>query len=322
MSDHAARARSTGDYLATLSTRTLHEILRDTPSLPLESLLNRGDVRVDLERRRIWRDVYWKGSFAKSHPLGWDERLFTPTPVDASPYVGGRFWKRFDQLRDGVASGHVVNYNVHLLPGRAEAREVAYPDDRRRYFRAGDRVLLMTYTNQPYRIVYDTIKVISPDACIGVMHLGTFPRGVVFATFLMSRQNYPFEHMTVPDHDLLFDSPQTRVPAAGEIAGRWTGRIVFVRRPDRVMHNQMNPGVVSMDVAAPPRSGARLRLWLSVTRGAPIASAGALQLSHGSAVDELRLLGPDTLLGRRRRQNASEPSWRFVLRRRVTPGGR
>ena len=86
------------------------------------------------------------------------------------------------------------------------------------------------------------------------------------------------------------------------------------------MHNQINPGVVSMDVA--PRSGARLRLWLSVTRGDLIAPSAALELRHGSTVDELRLLGTDTLLGRRRRQNASEPAWRFVLRRRVTPAGR
>lgn len=321
VSEHVTRARSTGDYLATLSTRDLHDILRETPSLPLEALLNRGEVRMDLARHRIWHDVYWKGSFAKSHPLGWDERLFTPAPVDGSPYVGGRFWKRFDQLRDGVASGHVVNYNVHLLPGKPVVREVAYPDDRRRYFRAGDRVLLLNYTNHPYRIVYDTIKIVAPDACIGVMHLGTFPRGIVFGTFLMSRQNYPFEHMNVPDHDRLFDGAETRVPDAGEIAGRWRGRVVFVRRPDRVMHNQINPGVVSLEVTPSARPAARLRLWLSVNRGDLIAAPASLQLGSGSTVDELRLLGADTLIGRRRRAGSSATPWRYVLRR-ITPAGR
>jgi len=54
----------------------------------------------------------------------------------------------------------VVNYGITALPGVPEVRTVAYPDDNRRYFKKGDSILLLTYTNDPYKMVYDTIKVI------------------------------------------------------------------------------------------------------------------------------------------------------------------
>ena len=69
-----------------------------------------------------------------------------------------------------------------------------YPDDNRPYVKKGDDVLLLNYTNAPYQMVYDTIKVIDEQNAIGVMHLGTFPNGIVFSTFVMARKNYPFEY--------------------------------------------------------------------------------------------------------------------------------
>src|SRR5690606_25436223 len=126
---------------------------------------------------------------------------------------------RFDRIEDGVAFGHVVNYELHNIPGKPEVRLVSYPDSNRKYFQQGDDVLLLTYINQPYRIVYDTIKVIDDDSAIGVMHLGDFPNGIEFATFVMERHNYPFENMSVPDHHAIFSDSRTRVPAPQELAG-------------------------------------------------------------------------------------------------------
>ena len=80
------------------------------------------------------------------------------------------------------------------LPGLPEVRTVKYPDDNRPYVKKGDDVLLLNYTNAPYQMVYDTIKVIDEQNAIGVMHLGTFPNGIVFSTFVMARKNYPFEY--------------------------------------------------------------------------------------------------------------------------------
>ena len=117
----------------------------------------------------------------------------------------------------------MVNYELTALPGLPEVRMVNYPDNHRRYFKQGDPVLLLNYTNDPYKMVYDTIKVIDPQNAIGVMHLGTFPDGIEFATFVMARQNYPFENMSVPDADALFNDTRATVPTADAIAGDWDG---------------------------------------------------------------------------------------------------
>ena len=125
----------------------------------------------------------WKGSFAKDTLLGWEERVRTAGLGDsasrtAGRYAGGSFWKRFDEIKGEELKGHVVNYELHFLPGKPVVRKIAYPDNNRKYFTAGDDALLLTYTNEPYRIVYDLIKVIDANNCIGVMHLGKFPTGM------------------------------------------------------------------------------------------------------------------------------------------------
>jgi len=159
----------------------------------------------------------------------------------ASVYTGGSFWKRFDSIQDGGAVGYVVNYELHCLPGKPLVKQLKYPDDNRRYFRAGDDILLLTYQNEPYRKVYDTIKAIDKDNCIGVMHLGEFPNGIEFATFVMARNNYPFEKMSVPDHQAIFNGDHVHVPSPNEITGAWEGHLIFLTRPDVSLLNQLNP---------------------------------------------------------------------------------
>jgi hypothetical protein len=186
------------DFFSTRSTEELQATLRDTSTLGIETLLNGGQVRIDLDRRRVYRDAFWKGSFAKDSILGSD-----PGEV-ARTFTGGSFWKRFDRLEGGIATGYVVNYEISALPGLPEVREIQYPDDRRRYFKKGDRVLHLSYINDPYRLVYDTIKVIDSENALGVMHLGTFPTGTEIATFVLARHNYPFINVAIPDHQLLW----------------------------------------------------------------------------------------------------------------------
>ena len=156
------------DHLSTLSTAALQDIMRATPTRPLPALLNGRQVTVDYAHRRIWRDSYWKGSFAKDTVMGWEERLITTIRPGAPDYAGGRFFKRFDTLQGGEAVGFVVNYGLHSLPGRPVARQVRYPDGTRRYVQADADVLLMTYRNRPYRVVYDLITVVDENHCIGV----------------------------------------------------------------------------------------------------------------------------------------------------------
>jgi hypothetical protein len=69
------RGAETPDYFSTRPSTELQAILRDTPTQPLETLLNKGTVRIDFEKKRIFRDSFWKGSFAKNSLLGWEERV-------------------------------------------------------------------------------------------------------------------------------------------------------------------------------------------------------------------------------------------------------
>jgi hypothetical protein len=299
--DMSSTALSDAEHFSTLSTPALQDVMRRSATLPLATLLNRGGVATALAGRRIWRDSYWKGSFAKDNPMGWEERLLTPVRPGAPPYVGGRFWKRFDVLRNGEASAYIVNYGIRLLPGRATVRQVAYPDDTRRFVAAGDDVLVLTYRNQPYRIVYDVIKAVDDNHCVGVMHLGTFPRGMEFATFVMTRNNYPLEKMTVPDHEALFSGGESSVPAADDVLGSWTGYVVFLRHPELALHNQFNPPLLNVTFT---RRGAavdgRGRFGLASFSGAVQFEGDCARLVRsGSSTEEIRRIDPQTLIGRR-----------------------
>ena len=243
-----ARGAETPDHFSTRPAAELQSVLRETETRPLAELLNRGAVRIDFEKRRIHRDAFWKGSFAMDNLLGWEERLRTAAlGGDAgrlgAAFAGGSFWKRFDSIEDGVVRGHVVNYELHAIPGIPEVREIEYPDNSRRYFRKGDRILLLKYRNHPYRIVYDAIKVIDGENAIGVMHLGEFPNGIEFSTFVMARQNYPYEKMAIDDHRLLMTHPETRQPSQAELEGNWRGTFVFLSAPNLSLLNQANPEV-------------------------------------------------------------------------------
>jgi hypothetical protein len=292
------------DYYSTLSTSELQREFRSRPTRPLPELLNRHAVTIDGAQRRIWRDCYWKGSFAKDTLMGWEERLMTPIRPHRPPFAGGRFWKRFDALEDGAATAYIVNYGIGLLPGRALVRQVAYPDDRRKYIARGDDVLLLTYRNQPYRIVYDLIKMVDENHCIGVMHMGTFPKGYEFATFVMTRNNYPFEKMGVPDHDALFGGSETRAPDAGELVGTWKGSLIFHRHPELALHNQFNPPFVraQFESAGGAVTG-QVQVGLRSMTNPVEVDRNCARIPGSRSSHEIRRLDARTLLGRVVRQS-------------------
>jgi cholesterol oxidase len=281
------RGADTPDFFSTQASNELQAILRNTPTLGIEHLANTGAVTIDFAQERIFRDSFWKGSFAKDTLIGWEERVrgavLDPGAAAAGQiFAGGSFWKRFNPVQNGVATGYVVNYELSALPGLPEVRTVQYPDDNRAYFKKGDDVLLLTYTNAPYQMVYDTIKVIDEQNAIGVMHLGTFPNGIVFSTFVMARQNYPFEFMSAPDADALFSDARATVPDAAAIEGDWDGHLITLQTPDTSLLNQVSPALFHASFHA----------------GSASCSAAGVTFARGLNLGELRLLGPKTLLGR------------------------
>jgi hypothetical protein len=275
-------------------------------------------VTVDYENRRVWRDSFWKGSFARDSLLGWDERITTPIRKSGPSFAGGRFWKRFDEIRGDEALGYVVNYGVAFLPGRPRVRQIRYPDDKRQYLRAGDDVLLLSYTNHPYRAVYDLVKIVDPRNCVGVMHLGRFPKGLEVATFVLARNNYPFQKMAIPDHETIFHGDRVRVPAPAELAGSWTGYVVLLRRPDLGLRNQFNPPLLRLTFD-PGTAVMKARMSLG-----PVPSekqvqfdADRIRLTDSSSfTEEIRQIDADTLIGRRvRNARPGATVMRYVLRR-------
>ncbi|MEP7364557.1 MAG: hypothetical protein ABI972_14975, partial [Acidobacteriota bacterium] len=289
------RGAETPDFFSTQPAADLQAILRDTPTLPLERLINDGGVQYDAARQRVFRDSFWKGSFAKDSLLGWTERaqqsLLNGAVELSGQFTGGGFWKRFDQVKDGVVTGHVVNYELTALPGLPEVRTVIYPNDARPYFKKGDQVLLLTYTNDPYKMIYDTIKVIDDQNAIGVMHLGTFPNGVELATFTMARHNYPFENMAVQDHDALFSGALAIEPTVGQLEGSWRGHVTYLDTPDTSLRNQVSP--VLFEATVHEQAEGLLVKW-------KVAGLGmdSPEFVQPVAAGELKLVGTDTLLGR------------------------
>ncbi len=291
------RAADSPDYFSTRPTPELQAVLRDTPGQPIEQLLNRGEVRIDFDNERIYRDSFWKGSFARDTLLGWEERirqaaLGSAAGTTAAAFAGGSFWKRFDALEGGAATGHVVNYEIQSLPGKPVVREVAYPDNARRYFRQGDKILLLRYLNEPYKIVYDAIKIIDDQNAIGVMHLGEFPNGFEFAAFVMARHNYPFEFMSLEDFRMLWSHARAARPEPRQLSGEWQGRLIWLTRPNISLLNQSNPAVMGLRLE-PSGGGVRCSFRFGLT-GSMLES----DMGQAETQDAFRLLGSGTLLGR------------------------
>jgi hypothetical protein len=298
------RGAETPDYFSTRPSTELQAILHDTPTQPLDTLLNKGTVRVDFEKKRIFRDSFWKGSFAKNSLLGWEERvrnggLDTAAEGAGAIFAGGSFWKRFEKVENGLATGTVVNYELDRLPGDPLVKQVAYPDDNRRYFRKGDSVLLLNYRNDPYKIVYDTIKVIDENNAMGVMHLGDFPNGLEFATFVMARHNYPFEKMSVDDHRLVFSDPRTTVPTATQLQGTWNGSLIFLARPNSSLLNQVNPVLFSFSFKVNgSQVEARYRFGFVAGEMNVSWTNDSVRLTSSSMFeDEIRMIDNDFLIG-------------------------
>jgi hypothetical protein len=147
-------------------------------------------------------------------------------------------------------------------------------------------------------MVYDTIKIIDEQNAIGVMHLGTYPNGIEFAPFVMARHNYPFENMSVPDHEALFAAARATVPSPDELQGSWEGHLVFLTTPDVSLVNQVSPVLFRVGFDSP---GGKL---------AAVCRAGSDPESSRApdAAAELRLIDFGTLLGK-------WESLRFVLKR-------
>jgi hypothetical protein len=118
------------------------------------------------------------------------------------------------------------------------------------------------------------------------MHIGTFPDGVEFATFVMARQNYPFENMSVPDAEALFGDIHATIPTPDAVAGNWDGHLILAQSPDSSLSNQVSP--VLFHVSFQTANG----------KTTAQCKAGGIEFSCNPNAASMRLLGSKTLLGK------------------------
>lgn len=286
------------DYFSSRASGDLQTILHDVVTLPLAKLVNTRAVRVDAPNRRIHRDIFWKGSFAKDSLLGGEERLRNAALAGGAAKAGaiftaGAFWKRFDRVENDAATGRVVNYDLDAIPGDPVVRTISYPDDNRRYFRKGDSALLLHYRNAPYQQVYDTIKIVDGDSAIGVMHLGEFPNGVEVATFVMERYSYSFEDMSIEDHQMIFSDAALSSPAPAQFTGNWRGNFIFLEHP--------NTALMARRARIPLRLAVGPNGVFHVEPGGGVNPNVTGTLASG----DMRIVGQDTLVGRWKSSNLS-----------------
>src|SRR5205807_7125363 len=134
------------------------------------------------------------------------------------------------------------------------------------------------------------IKVIDEQNAIGVMHLGTFPGGIDFATFVMARQNYPFENMSIPDHQALFADARATAPSPAGLEGHWDGRLIFLTTPDTSLLNQVSPVLFQVS------------FHTENAKTEAQCKAGPVEFAHvcdpAAIASEMRLLDGGTLLGK------------------------
>ena len=154
------------------------------------------------------RDLFWKGSFAKDSLIGFEERVARrwPDAGNAATFARGAFWKRFDSVKDGVATGLVVNYDLDALPGLPEVRAVDYPDDNRRYFSKGDQDPAAELHQRSLQGGLRHHQGDRREQCDRRdARWASFRTVVEFATFVMARYSYPLERMSIDDYSMIVE---------------------------------------------------------------------------------------------------------------------
>jgi hypothetical protein len=131
------------------------------------------------------------------------------------------------------------------------------------------------------------------------MHLGEFPHGLEFATFVMARHNYPFENMSVPDHQAIFHGDHVRVPSPSEITGAWEGHLIFLTRPDVSLLNQFNPVAFHLRFV-PTRTGVEARFRFGLMSGqkeVELTDEFVRLIDSTRFQDEIRMIDDGTMIG-------------------------
>lgn len=177
------------------------DLYYDSPSLPMEGLVNKGAKWIDVPTKTIYNDERWKGIYPSD------------SLVPAWIFQNGfnkKFWSEGASIKgltstfDDSVKGH--NSLTLIEPGNPS------------------RGFLLRYEEPEYALFYDVLKLIGPDDVVGKAFTGRFPEGRTLLNFTMTRK-YSFDFMSAEDHRELFDK-YGKTPDLTKIAGEWEGRMV------------------------------------------------------------------------------------------------
>jgi hypothetical protein len=143
-----------------------------------------GNWKFDSESLVISNDSHWKGIFSRDTDIQATLRL----------YFGG-FWKRFTkEASSGTIMGITHPYEFPVFaPNKASSQDLD----------GFGKVILLEYTEPPYNLFYDVLKIIDDHTMLGKAFFGMPEPGREILTFSMSRK-YPLDFMTQEDHEMLY----------------------------------------------------------------------------------------------------------------------
>jgi len=165
---------------------------------------NDSNWSFDQDTLVISNDSHWKGIFSRD----------TDIQNTLELYFGG-FWKRFTKDPvSGDISGitHPFEFPVYAA-NRATLTELD----------GFGKVILLEYTEPPYNLFYDVLKVVDDNTILGKAFFGKPIPGREILVFSMSRK-YPFEFMTQEDHEVLYS--KMKKPQLDTIVGIWEGQLI------------------------------------------------------------------------------------------------
>lgn len=231
----------------------LKKVFDAVETKPIDTLLNTGERRYDIQNKIIFNDAAWKGYFPVGHVLN-----------DVSRNIHASFRKRFFR-QDGAIRG-VTSDSDFFIRANNTVEEVTLQVPAKG-LKPG-KYILLKYTDLQWRGFYDLFKVVDQNLLIGTVFMGLpFPNGHPVFTFPMVRE-YSFDEMTVEDQRELFERAGV-APEPALLEGTWNmaavtnsnhrravatlafdakpdgrleGRYLFLRAVEGQMRTELEPG--------------------------------------------------------------------------------
>lgn len=162
--------------------------------------------KFDPKTLKIYNNVYWKGFYGRDNDL----------MTTALRYFGG-FYKKF-RYANGIMEGITHPFETQFVNAKNIASE--------QYVPGYGKLVHLKYTEFPYSMAYDLLKMVDENTIIGKAFLGPYGKGRELFSFSMSRM-YDIDFLTEEDLLTIFKNDElSHDPTQNELLGSWEGMLV------------------------------------------------------------------------------------------------